>query len=488
MERDFSPRALIAAVRRRRFSAIAAALAGLGAASVVSIVLPRSYLSEARVELSPRASLDPQEYAAQVAAIRERLLSAGGGESVTQVELAPGAGDVRVLHVRHTAATPDLACRAVDQLVAEFRGDLYDRPREAQGKDVELRRTALAEATARADEARKVLTAHEAANQDLLRPVDQDLASVRREIETIESQDLVQWKEKLQQAEQGLAAEPRTTRTENRRVDASQIASVEAEIRKARTKLSDLVGGRKYAEEHPEVVAQRRYVAELETQKTDLERNAPVEVQLTPNPLYEEWSRLRDEAKNALVVAEMRVAGLRKNERHLQEVKKQAPPVLAQQQRLAAAVKAEEEQVAARRLELEKSDEKLRTIDDERRLDVRVADAPKAPDTPAGPHVALFALGGLGLGAAAGLGIVVVADARDRSFRRADAAARFLGVPSIGAIGTIETPAESQAAGAALRRRAGVTLILGLAAAALAGAATWSWMRPAPEADSIGGR
>jgi hypothetical protein len=61
-------------------------------------------------------------------------------------------------------------------------------------------------------------------------------------------------------------------------------------------------------------------------------------------------------------------------------------------------------------------------------------------------------------------------------------------VPSVGAIGAIETPAEAATVAAATRRRSGAVLVLGLAAALVAGAATWSWTRAAPEADAIGGR
>src|SRR6185436_5131512 len=99
-----------------------------------------------------------------------------------------------------------------------------------------------------------------------------------------------------------------------------------------------------------------------------------------------------------------------------------------------------------------------------------VVEAPATPKSPSGLPPAVLALAGLLVGAIAGAGIAVVSDSMDHSFRDAETAAAFLGVPMLAAVDEIVTPVEASGRRASARRQK--VKLAALAVAAMAVAAT----------------
>jgi uncharacterized protein involved in exopolysaccharide biosynthesis len=519
LDRDYSPREVIAIVRRRRWAVVSAVFVGLGLASAASMVLPKTYKTSTRIEVTQNRNMPGSEYAAKVDAVRDqicsmsamepvvdqlglvppdggnglsladrRALAARGLISATRVEKDEPVEGTYIIRVEHAASSPDLAYRTLACLVGGFKEDLYARPREQQRQEVDTHRRNVEAAADRVQSAQDALAEYEKANSDLLRPIEEDLSAVQKEIHSLEEKDLVLWKEKLQQADEYLAAEQPFTRQQVRRVEQIRMANVESELNKARNALNEMTIKKRWTDDHPDVQTTRANIAELEKQKAELEKNAPVEETLIPNPIFAEYTKLKGEAKSQLLVSERRVAGLRLAEKDLQAKKLQAPPVRGQRARLEDELKGAKQVLDDRQKELARAEDKFETIDKERQLNFKVIDEPLPPRAPSGPGPAIFALGGLVLGAGAGLGLAWILDVNDRSFRDVDAAAAFLGLPSLGAIHALETPAGTAAAKAAATRRLAVVAVLGVLAVTLAASALLSAKRAAPPADAIGGR
>lgn len=519
MDRDYSPREVIAIVRRRRWAVACAVLVGLGLSSAASLALPKTYKTSTRIEVTQNRNMPGSEYAAKVDAVRDQICSLSAMEpvverlglvapengsglsladrramaaraliSATRVEKDEPVEGVYYIRVEHAASSPDLAYRTLDCLVGGFKEDLYARPREQQRQEVETHRRNVEAAAERVQTAQDALAEYEKANSDLLRPIEDDLANVQKEIHSLEEKDLVLWKEKLQQAEEYLAAEQPYTRVQVRKVEQIRMANIESELNRIRNLLNEMTIKKRWTEDHPDVQTARANLSELERQKAELEKNAPVEETLIPNPIYAEYTKTKGEAKSQLLVAERRVAGLRLAEKDLQAKKLQAPPVRGQRARLEDELKGAKQVLDDRQKELARAEDKFETIDKERQLNFRVIDEPLPPRAPSGPGPAVFALGGLVLGAGAGLGLAWILDVNDRSFREVDAVAAFIGLPSLGAIHVLETPAQAAAAKTAAMRRLALVAVLGVLAGSLAAAAMWSAKRAAPQADAIGGR
>jgi uncharacterized protein involved in exopolysaccharide biosynthesis len=243
---------------------------------------------------------------------------------------------------------------------------------------------------------------------------------------------------------------------------------VESQINQAQARLNELTATKRLTEESAELRAARSSLAALQRQKADLERSADDEVQVSPNPMYVEASKRRDDASAAVLVAERQLASLRKNQRSLQDRQKKAPEIRDQAARLASELETAKQDLDLRTKELAQAEARLRDIANERQLSFRVAGAPAAPGRPSGPAPALLALGGLVLGAGAGIALAWTLDAKDRSFRDVETVSEFVGVPSLGAIGRIETPDEAARRRAQTLRTAAFVGAFGLVAAGIA--------------------
>jgi len=256
---DPAPGAVPAHVRRRRRTVLAATFLGLAAAGAWSLVAPKVYVAEARLEATARRPAAEGAHDA-VDNLRGRILSpetitqatgrdgAGAPDSrdtaavtlATQVEVESRGGAGATLCVTHSAPDPDLALRTLQGLLEQFRADLYEAPRRRQEAAVADARRSWEEADAAAGAAEQARDAHREANRDYLDDLDAQIASVRREVEEVEQGEVVRLGEKMQEAEQVLAVEPQYRREEIREIDQVALAGVENEMQRHRALIKDL--------------------------------------------------------------------------------------------------------------------------------------------------------------------------------------------------------------------------------------------------------
>lgn len=515
MDRDYSPREVVTIVKRRRWAVVASVFAGLALAAAASLALPKSYRCSTKLQVSANGNIAGSEYAKRVDAVRDQicsmvnmervvddlgLASSGEGDAAdrrtavarnlinaTRVEKDEPLEGTYFIRVEFTGRDPDTAYRVVQSLVAGFRSELYNRPRLEQQQQVDGARKAVEAAVGKAEEAQARCAEHQQEHGELLRPLEQDLADCRKQIEGLETKDLVLWGDKLKQAKEGLEKEQPFITHETPKVDSVRMAAVESELNNARRRLNELTITKKYTDEHPEVMAAAKYVKDLEGQKADLEKNAPVSKDHQPNPMYAKLKELEMEAQSALLVAEKSLQQLRLNEKSLQENIKLAPPVRARQSGLDGDLKSAQQFVEDCRIALSKAEARLEQLDSERQLSFETVDAPLPPRGPAGPSPLLFAFAGVVIGGGAGLGVAWILEIQDHSFREVDAVAGFLGVPSLGAIHMIETPSEAAEARTKSSRKLAAVAALGFVAVALAGAAVWSASRASEPRAAEGG-
>jgi uncharacterized protein involved in exopolysaccharide biosynthesis len=496
LDRDHSSNEVSGIVRRHRWVVLSSLFLGLAVASAAALLRPREYECRTRIEVGTTRGLTPSELAARVGVVRDDLrkpetLAAAANAlglrdrspeelaASTRAEAESPRGGVCVLHVGHTSPDPETSRRVVEALVGGYRREIYELPRVRQQGVVDGLRKDLESATATAERARSALAEHEAKYAELLGPLAEQRQSVQQEIVHAE-EEAARHEQSLRDAEASLAAEPQYRKRETRRPDAEKMGSLVEELDRLRAQVAELKG-KLYGDDHPDVVALRASIAEVDRKRSELEAAAPLEVVLDENPVWAEHARQKSESAAGLKAARQRLQSLNRTDRELQDRMAQVPPVRARREQLAGERKAAEEARDRCASELAAAEDRLRTVGDERVLEFRVVDAPATPRTPAGTAPALLALGGIVLGSVAGVSAAWLADSRDRSFRDADAVAAFVGLPAIGAVGEIETPDEAASRREATRKKASLVAVLALAATGLAGWAVWDGL-PSPSA------
>jgi len=181
----------------------------------------------------------------------------------------------------------------------------------------------------------------------------------------------------------------------------------------------------------------------------------------------EQWVKLDD----ALRAAESRLNGanleLRQanaQEKELEELAKRTPEHEAKATALTEAESTARKAYETRAQALLAAETTLADLRARGALAVRSIDPQTRPSRPSGPGALALALAGLVLGAGLGVSVAVGKAATDPSFHRAESVSDFLGVPSLGAVGVIQTPSEVGERLALRRRRIAMLCALGLVA------------------------
>jgi uncharacterized protein involved in exopolysaccharide biosynthesis len=518
LDKDPSQTGVGAIVRKGRNSVLAAAFAGLGVAGAVALVLPKSWESDATVEISSSHPLDAADYASQVDTAAAQMRSSSAMLRVVEelkLDEGPGAPaptDLESVMLRRTqlseelassvavrveptgenssrmrialrTADPQVSHRGLGALLAVYRTELYGKPRLLQQRLTAGAKAKADETKARADEAEKAVTAYEQANPEFLGDVQKQLAEVQHSIQKIESEDLQEAKKAQAAAEEVLKNEEPTRKSVVRTPDPARAAVLDSQIRETEAKLKELKEEQKRPEDDADVQGARAALAGLALQKAELERTAPETTETVENPIYVENAKRRDEAQAQVFVAEQQLAGCRKNERVLQDKLRKVPEVAAARDKLVAARDAARHEAEAKTAEAAAAEKRLAELEGERRLEFRVTVAPEPAQSPAGTHPALLALCGLAFGGAAGVGVAFSLDSRDRSFRDADAVAALLEIPALGGVPEIATEEEKAVVRGKAARKLAAVAAIGCAAFGVVAWAVVAHARP-PQASA----
>ena len=215
--------------------------------------------------------------------------------------------------------------------------------------------------------------------------------------------------------------------------------TLEQQLSKLQDQLLSLQGH--YTEEHPDMVKLKNEIAELEKkiqsapvvrpdQLNDLKTRAAV---VEPPEIQQLRAQLhQNEVAVRLKTAEQE--GLQKQIRILQGRIQLSPTIQQEFRSLTRGHQTAQEfynDLLKRRNESQMATELEQRQQGEQ---FRVLDLPNLPERPSFPNRPLFGLGGLGAGLVLGLGLVQVAEWRDKSLRTKQDIDIYLGVPTLGLI------------------------------------------------------
>jgi capsular polysaccharide biosynthesis protein len=419
---------LVKRVGRRSNLIVAAALVATIVGALVSVLRPKSFCAEAKIEVGAVGGLNGEAFLDRVSSAGFKLRSVA---ELAEVAKAAGADerDARALADRttvdvrqtegsnfsvvigHHAADPDASLKVAAALVERYQHIAVDNSAAEQQKVVEQASAAEAEAKTALD---KALAAHS--------------GYVKEHREFLEGA-----RERLQQ-------------TRERK---TQLQELLEGLKQQKKELSDLL-----AKERPSVAV-----------KSTDEDGAEKETRV-PN---EQWIKLDAAVRTAEsrlngATLEMRQAVTQ--EKALEELARRTPEHEAKAASLAEAESTARKTYEKLAAELLTAETTLTDLRARGALAIRAVEPPTLPSRPSGPGAILLALAGMAAGAVVGTGVAFAKTVSDRSFHRAEMVSGFLGVPSLGAVALIETPSEGAVRRAEKRRKVLLLGALGVAATA----------------------
>jgi uncharacterized protein involved in exopolysaccharide biosynthesis len=488
-----SPSRFVRALTRRRATVIGAALCAATIGALVSLALPRVYVAEAQIEIAGAGGLGGSEYASRVASISDQILcrdafSVAATKLRLDVDLlglpeaqrnekreallaslkdhsscsVRPAGDVlTIATISSRGDDAELATRVVGEL-AEQAARLAGNP------TIAAKEKAAAELDAAADAAKAALDAAEKARQDFreanhefLEGAGQKLQATRDQKKQLRDVTIATLEQRKREFEEMLAQEKQYDIVTVKQPDAVKLAAVDERLAAAREHLKQLTTVDKKLDTDPDVAALRKKVADIDDERKRLIAEAVPTETRHENEQWTQLSKAKGETQSRLDAATRQLRLLSETEKEQQELARRTPEFEASAAKLDAAVAAAKEIHDAKAAELAKAQTELAAERARGTLSVHTIAAPEKPTRPSGPGALVLAGLGLALGAIGGLCAACVVDAADHSFRDELAVTGFLGVPTLGAVRVIETPAE--AAQRRGRKRRGSAVLAGLA-------------------------
>jgi uncharacterized protein involved in exopolysaccharide biosynthesis len=469
----------------RRRPQIAAVVAGaLLVASAVAVVKPRDFRSETRLRITGASSLQADQLAQRVDALTremvapdtltdmaQRLAVAGldvhGLQRRTKVSAAPNGGAGWDVTIAHTAPDAAVALRVVETLASDYQTSAIQRPIQLKEQEIEALKTALASAQTGFAERTEELERYVLENQSYLNGPEERLDAVREQIRDVERIEIASYEGEIARLDELLEEEPEFVVAERAVRDDERIAEIRKEIRDVEAELTVLQVEQNRTDEHPTVVAKRKILSALEAELEKAQGDVRTEKTEKPNEMYTSLAKAKIEAEADLARARRKLSVLRTKEAELLEEVRRAPHLREERERLAQAVEQGQQTVDAAVLALETARAELQSLHEEQPLRFETLVPPETPDRPTGPGTLVIAGIGLLLGAFLGAGAACVVDARDRAFHDPRRVSAQLGLPTLGAIDEIRTPAEERRVRDSARRRTNTLTGMGLASIAL---------------------
>lgn len=491
-----SPAGLVQALRRRSRVVAVLAFGAMIAASVVSLVLPRTYAAQADVELSWSGGPPGPDFAARVTEVRDRLQShdaftraakelglgarfAGLPEAErgaqteallaslrerTAVTVNNAASGSATVSVTVHDADADTCARVAGALAGYATGAPVDNAASGQQRAVEAAAKAVTESQTAYDAAAKEHADYRETNQEFLGGAGKKLQATREQKQQLRENTINGLEQQKKQLDELVSQEKQFETVSVRTADPVRLAGIDDRIADARERIRMLTVEDKKPDADPEVVSQRARLTGLEEERKKLLAEAPLVETRRANDHWVQLTKARADVQSQLDAAGRQLKLLTAAERDLEELARRTPEFEAKERVLEATEAAAKQALDERTAELAKAESALQALRDRGSLTVRLAGEPRRPDAPSGPGALVLALAGLGIGAIAGVAAALVRDRMDHSFRDVDAVAGFLGVPTLGAVDVIETPAESAARRAKARRSRTAVTSLGIAA------------------------
>jgi uncharacterized protein involved in exopolysaccharide biosynthesis len=402
---------------------------------------------------------------AQRAERREALVEGLLGRTAVDVR-KPSDSTLYFVYVSHQGPDADECQRVVAELSQYYQNLVYDLPMAEQQKVVEARRSQEAEARDALDRVAAQKLDFEQKNAEFLDGAEEKLGEIRRQIRQLEEVTIASLDKDVRDLTDLIAKEPKSTTVKEHKVDSQRMAVLEERIRDVGEKLTQLTVVEKKTEEHPDVIAQREVLRNLDAEKKRIFDEAPVVEQVAPNEMYVSLGNELRAKRSQRDGADRQLRYLRDQEREQAELCKKTPEIRARAKELAASLEGcrkTHEDAGGR---LTKAEQEIDNLRRQGTLQIRQLDPPVRPRKPSGPGPLVLALAGLLVGLAVGVGTAALLDATDRSFREVDPVADFLGVPTMGAIHLIQTTAEVRERRRTRRRRVAALGVLAVVAGA----------------------
>jgi len=266
--------------------------------------------------------------------------------------------------------------------------------------------------------------------------IDQELKSRRAEAAVLGEQVHLAKGEIARLAEE-LAKTPTTIVIERAHGRNPRVEQIEKEIRDYRAELRRL--RLRFTEEHPRIKELQSLVEAARQEKASLPPDVEEGRREGPNP---EWQRLAQqlaERRRELAKLEDRLADSRRAHDSLEKEKTSVLKRYREFVALQEGYTTLNEKAVSLSRRIERNAQDILTHDKEEDVRFEVLGHPLKPLDPTKPDPLVFLLFGLLGGAAAGTGLVVLAEHTDHSLRSVSEARRFLQVPVVGTIGVIRT-------------------------------------------------
>jgi len=475
-------------VWRYRWLAMAIAWVVAAATAAMVFLLPNRYEATARIFVDTQTILRPlmngiavqPNVEQQIVMLGRTLISRANVEKVAAmagVDLSDGRGGksekrieemTRALQIQSVGrdnlytltyhdSTPGRAKRVVDSMVDIFVQSSVGASRKDSDSakafiddQIKTYRTELEQAEARLKDFR----IH---NIDMQSTDGRDTASRMAELGTQLDAARLQLREAEQARDAARAALANEKGVDNELPDLLADASItpatpeiDARLEAQRRQLDSLL--QRFTEQHPDVVAARRLIRDLEEQKK--KEIAVLRAKPAPAPAsrqaqraslaYQELTRIAATADVQFATARARVAEYESRMGQLRSRLKDAPRIEAEMARLnrdyAIQKRAYEELVARR-----ESATMYGKLDDAAGLaEFRVIDPAQLPLKPTFPNRPLLLLGALGLAFAAGLAAAALMAQLKPVFHRASELKTRLGLPLLGAVAAVKTDIEAR--------------------------------------------
>lgn len=498
MDAGRSPNRVARTLSRRRATIVVPALCAMTIGALVSLSLPRVYVAETQIEIAGAGGLGGAEYASRVAAVTDQILCHEAFSVVaTKLHLDQDLADLPEAERRekrevllgslkdHAACsvTPtgevlttatitsrgddgDLAARVAGALAEEAMG-LAGNPtiavKEKAASDLDRAAAAAKAAMTTAGKARQDFREQ---NREFLEGAAQKLQATREQKKQLRDVTIATLEQKRKDFEDMLSQEKQYEVVSVKQPDAVKLAAIDERLAAAREKLRQLTVVDKKPDTDPDVGVQRKRVADVEEERRKLIADAMPSEARHENEQWLQLSKAKAETQSRLDAANRQLRLLGDTEKEQEELARRTPEFEANAKKLDETETAAKQVYETKAAELAKAEADLTAERNRGTLAIHTLVAAERPKRPSGPGALLLAGIGLALGAIAGFVAACVIDATDHSFRAETAVTGFLGVPTLGAVRVIETPAE--AAQRRGKKRRGSAVLAGLAVLACA--------------------